>query len=985
MLRGRLLLALATLASAADVQPAPASNPRWVKGPPYFNIWYGLPVLWYTRTPMYYTDPGELSPYVNHAAADAIVAAAANVWNVPTATFEIAQGGTLDEHVSSTNTYFGVNGMVFPSDVQSSNYAAKQIAVIYDSDGSVTDLLMGQGASSPMECLQNAVTESVDSITPDGSIQHAILVLNGRCTGPAPEQQLQLQYQLQRAFGRVFGLGWSQTNDNVFTHTPTPTYAQAQHWPIMHPIDIVCGAYTYQCLPQPFTLRDDDVASISYLYLMGLSSQFGWTGYTYGLPGKTQSYDRAAHGFGTLRFASGQGMQGVNLVAQRYQMFNPTPEPWYDVSAVSGYLFQRNGPNPVTGSPTGILNSMGSTDPGLEGYFDFGWIPMVDDQQGWVNLTVKTEPINPLYTGSHAVGPYTSGTVSPAGIPTATFNTGLRPNDWGFLATDISFTMNGSQTSCPAQGDGTETAPAQLPANGFFNGSLCVRGHNPWFGLSIRSGHSATAEVTALDESGLATDTKARPLLGVWNASDATGSSPSVGATIAPFNSLAFGTTSLTVNGGNQPMRLAVADARGDGRPDFNYSLRVLYADAAQPTSFGPSGGPVTLSGIGFRPGSQVLVNGVSAAVTNVTANSITAIVPSVNSFSSAPSSPVDITVRDLQTGARSTITGAISYGPSAPDVLTLVSSPPDTAALGIRAANPFALRVLLSDGVTPVSGVPVSFTSAGASVQFSGCSGSPCSALTDATGLGSVWITPQTYGAVTLQAAAVGGTLTASFNASARTVVPLRTSQYIASGSTVTWTPMVSLLENGRPATGVAVHWSGSTALVVAQADTTTSTSGVAQAAMSAQALKATDQRNGQACGWVGSPTGAVCTPITAIAVAPQQWRVAVASGAGQSIAAQGQFAPVTVTVTDTSGNATAGAPVTIYQSVNQSQMGCPVRGVCPVPAPLATSQTTAISDTNGNVTFQPLQRRGVAESTDIAVSSGTQGFVSLSLTQQP
>ncbi len=144
------------------------------------------------------------------------------------------------------------NGPVFPADVQSSNYAAIQIAVIYDSDGSVTDMLLGGGASSPAECRQNAVTESVDSIVPSGVIQHAILVLNGRCTGPAPEQQLQMQYQLERAFGRVLGIGWSQTNDNVFTQTPQPTPIQALHWPIMHPIDIVCGAYTYQCLPQPF-------------------------------------------------------------------------------------------------------------------------------------------------------------------------------------------------------------------------------------------------------------------------------------------------------------------------------------------------------------------------------------------------------------------------------------------------------------------------------------------------------------------------------------------------------------------------------------------------------------------------------------------------------------------------------------------------------------------------------------------------------------
>ena len=220
--------------------PSWAGGPRWVTGQPYFTT-AGVPVVWYTAQPLYFTDPGDLSSSVNHAAADALVAAAANVWNVPTSSLVLSRGGALDEHVSGANTFLGPSGLIFPADVLSSNYAAKQIAVIYDSDGSVTDLLLGNGASDPTGCLQNGVTESVDSITPAGNIQHALLVLNGRCTGPAPAQQMQLQYQLMRAFGRVLGLSWSQTNDNVFTGSPPATFNQAMHWPVMHPIDIICG------------------------------------------------------------------------------------------------------------------------------------------------------------------------------------------------------------------------------------------------------------------------------------------------------------------------------------------------------------------------------------------------------------------------------------------------------------------------------------------------------------------------------------------------------------------------------------------------------------------------------------------------------------------------------------------------------------------------------------------------------------------------
>ena len=145
-----------------------AGGPRWVTGPPYFTGPGGKAVVWYTTQPLYFTDPADLSASVNHAAADALVASAAAVWNVPTAAMSMAYGGALQEHVSGANAYLGSNGPVFPQDVQSSNYAAVQIAVIYDSDGSITDMLLGGGASDPLECRQNGVTESVDLIASTG-------------------------------------------------------------------------------------------------------------------------------------------------------------------------------------------------------------------------------------------------------------------------------------------------------------------------------------------------------------------------------------------------------------------------------------------------------------------------------------------------------------------------------------------------------------------------------------------------------------------------------------------------------------------------------------------------------------------------------------------------------------------------------------------------------------------------------------------------
>jgi len=84
----RLLLATLLLLTANVAQ---AAGPRWVTGPPYFTS-AGTWVGWYTLNPLYFTDPGDLSSTVNHAAADALVAAAAGVWNVPTASITLAQG-----------------------------------------------------------------------------------------------------------------------------------------------------------------------------------------------------------------------------------------------------------------------------------------------------------------------------------------------------------------------------------------------------------------------------------------------------------------------------------------------------------------------------------------------------------------------------------------------------------------------------------------------------------------------------------------------------------------------------------------------------------------------------------------------------------------------------------------------------------------------------------------------------------------------------
>jgi hypothetical protein len=945
-----------------------AGGPRWVTGAPYFTT-AGVPVVWYTNQPLYFTDPGNLSSSVNHAAADALVAAAANVWNVPTSSLTLAKGGSLDEHVSGADTFLSLSGLIFPTDVESSNYAAKQIAVIYDSDGSVTDLLLGNGASDVSNCLQNGVTESVDSIVPAGYIQHAILVLNGRCTGNDPEKQMQLQYQLMRAFGRVLGLGWSQTNDNVFTGSPQATFNQAMHWPVMHPIDIICGPYTYQCMPQPFTLRPDDLSALAQLYSIGQGQA---------PPGKTDTLFNASQFEGRIYFSGGQGMQGVNVLGRRWAQFTDASqaEDWDTVSSVSGTYYRQSNGNPVSGPDLTMMGSQGTLNTFYEGFFDLARVPMLPGS--WQLIILETEPINPLYTGQYAVGPYTA-TVEPSGSNLSLVEGLFSSYQQAFL----DFYVSDSASSCNAGPDGIEAAPAAAATSGWWQGLLCGYGHSAWSSLNVKGNRSLTLEVTAEDEQGFATTAKAMPVIGVWNATDPLGSLPGVAVADEPFNGEATGMTTLTKSF-TQPdqLRMVIADQRGDGRPDYNYQARVLYADSLSPATMSAAGGTVTITGMGFRTGNAVFVNGVAATVLSWSANAIVATVPSLHSLGSTTALMADVKVEDLSTGGTTVMTKALSY--SAPvTTLSLLSAPSGTVVLGQPAATPFAVQVLQADGVTPVVGEAVTFTATSGAIQFAACEAATCTVPTDAHGIASTLVTPETSGSITLQAAGVDGTATVSLTAliQVRIATAVQPVEYIAAGATVAWTPQLSLADNVDSTNGVIADWETVSGSVTAlpnqsQVDAT----GVARTLATAGPLRSGAQAVLSGCAWM-----TVCATFTMQGVDPVDLRLVAVSGAGQIVAANGNFTPVVLRVTDEDSNPVAGAAVEVYQTVDAWQAACPDRGRCPIPPILASSQFSVVSDANGLVTVTPQQLPGLAGTTNLAAATGSQGFVSLTLEKQP
>jgi hypothetical protein len=793
---GRALVLLLALGFAQ----AWASGPRWVTGPPFFTGTAGVPVAWAKGSVAYVTDPGDLSASVNHQAADALVAAAAGVWNLPVANLTLAQGGMLAEHVSGANAYLATEGLVFPADV-----ASARIAVIYDTDGSVTELLLGGGASAPSSCRQNAVTGNVDGFDPAGYIVHAELIVNGRCTGTAAAAQMQLQYQLERAFGRVLGLAGSQANDNVFTGTPVPTYNQALHWPIMHPLEILCGPYAYQCLPEPFQLRPDDVASMVLLYGIGPNDTVP--------AGKQVSLAAATAQWGTVAFPTGEGMAGVNVLVARMPGYTNVEEPWVTVSAVSGAGFRRMGATPLTVAGTDAGSSNGTLDANQQGAYNIPYVPMPDGA-ALDNHVVTAEAVNPLYIGSYSLGPYAPGAVTPSGTPAMPvvryFYVGNVPQ--------VNFTDTNAASQCGTGLDGMESLPAQVDASGWWQGLLCGYGHAAWGGVDVKPNRTLTLDVTALDELGNATLAKAMPTMGAWAASDPTGTLPTLGVTASAFNAASVGTTRMQVaTGSANRLRLAIVDERGEGRPDFAFQARVLYADTVFPAVVPEAGGTVTVTGMGFRAGNAVAVNGVNATVLSWSATSMVVRVPAMSVAGASAGTAVDVTVRDLSTGAVSVESGALTYSGAAvlPQSMRLVSAPSGTIFAGDSAATPFAVQVLAGDGVTPVAGETVTFSASAGSVVFAACGAATCTVTTDANGTASSGVTPVAAGQVNVQAVDGGMSQTASFVA----LVPVGSVQVINAPAAsvqmgLPYTFQVQVLQpDGTPAVGVPVTFAASPA----------------------------------------------------------------------------------------------------------------------------------------------------------------------------
>ena len=940
-----------------------AGGPEYVAGSSFFNSSaMGQPLTWSQGQVNYYTDQGDLSPILPNTAANAFVAGAFLQWSsVSVAAIAVTNPGQLAEDVNGSNIAVNSNGTVTaPADITPAAIQTP-VGIVYDYDGSVTDALLGAGAGAPSQCFWNAVYGGADNFSTGANLLHALVVINGQCA-LQPAQLTDVEYRLVRVLGNVLGLGWSQLNLNVSTGNPLPTAGDYAGFPVMHYMDSVNCVPITVCYPNPYQLAPDDIASLSRLYPPAISPAN-----TARIHGSVYFVDH----FG----AEGQPMQGVNVFARWIDPSTGLPSHQYSVSSVSGFLFTGNAGNPITGLVDSLGNAyseFGSTNQTLEGFFDLAGLP-IPNGEGTAQYQLSIEPLDPLW--SSGVCPYDFAQVVPSGTFAPIIITVSAGGDF-----EQDIPMSGSALAVPPwSASETWAAPATVPAPGDWVGSLSGYGNVSYFQMTAQANRTLSVAVTALDETGLPTESKAAPVIGMWSSSDSEGTAPPV-FTSVPFNSPTFGMSRLDAQVVSaSSFIIGVSDLRGDGRPDYAYHAHVLYGDSVNPARIPISGGAITLQGIGFTPGLNVSVG--SHVVPLLATNSSQIL------LAAPPQSdgPQTITITDPTSGSISTMTNALTIGAAATDQIILLQGTNPQTPVGTQAANALRVRVVASDGVTAVNGATVAWTTTNGAV-LSVCGGaSSCSVVSDESGLASTAITPAAIGVATFTATlapavynpaqSVSGTLSATSTASDIGI----TTPYlwIAQGASLSVPVTARVVSTGAPLAGVTVDFRIAQGIgSLSAASAVTNSTGYATVTLTLTSFAANVQV--VACVASGSP----CQTAYGNAVAASALNLQAVAGAAQVITAA-PFQPLTVRVTDSSTppNSVLGAGVLFQSTVLRppandlavtsgdttvTQTGMPVI--------LAASQSSTTSDANGLATFLPSvgSFSGILE-VEIQVSAGT------------
>jgi len=349
-----------------------------------------------------------------------------------------------------------------------------------------------------------------------------------------------------------------------------------------------------------------------------------------------------------------------------------------------------------------------------------------------------------------------------------------------------------------------------------------------------------------------------------------------------------------------------------------------------------------------------------------------------------------DITVSDPVSGASTTMTAAITYGAAASDNILLLGGGNPFTPVGTQAANPVNVRVMASDGVTPVSGATVGWSSNN-NVQFSACGGATaCSVISDQGGNAASWITPGVNGVATITATLAPGVYSPSKSVSTSLSATESSSDigaftpyiYVSQGATADIPLTARVLSNGVPRNNVQVNFtivSGSGTLSAASVQS--DSKGYATVNLSVAQIAALVQVS--AC---VAPGNVPCGIFYVNTVPLAQQKLQQVSGAGQISTGQ-PFQPVVVRVTDSASppNSVVAAPVTFLTTVlrsggtasapgdGETDPGNPAQ-----PVILKVTQSSVASDANGLANITPSSGGFSAPvEVDVTASAGTAALI--------
>lgn len=943
---------------------AQAGGPKYVAGVSYFNpAVLGQPLHWAGGQLNYYVDQGALSATVTNAQATAMVDAAATLWSaVPTAAVKLTDMGSLNEDVNGTDIAV-MNGIITaPADVTPAA-TGYPVGVIYDADGSVIDALFGTGASQPTSCQLNGVWTWLDNFNPDATVTHSVILLNGLCA-TTPAMLEMMSYELERAFGRVLNLDYSQVNPTALTdELPGGTAG----WPVMEPLSGVCSESGGECIPNENVLRYDDIAALSRIYPVTAANIGSFTG-------KTITAANTVSIQGTITFRNGAGMQGVNVVARPLDA-DGNPLYQYTVTFVSGAYFNGKHGNPITGyddADGNPLTMWGSNDASLQGYFDLSAIPLPPGVTA-ANYQITFEAINPLYILTEAVGPYIDGQVTASGTLTPILLSNLAAGAVQTLTVDVTDSATGGYDDAI----GTEAEPRALPVSGMWAGRISQIGQTDWFSFPVRGNRVFTVVTQALDAMGAPTETKAMPSIGVWNASDAAGAAPVGGA--PGMNGLAIGETWLRVTAMSDDLvRIGIADQRGDGRADYPYNGWVLYADTVMPAHLPAAGGPIVIHGMGFRLTDTVLVGGQAALVTSISPNEIDAIAPPA---ATNVTGSVDVEVDDLPAFyAAAIVTGGVSYDSGTGDALTLITAPMNTVPINVPI--PFTVTALESD-LTPAGGVTVIYTVTSGTATLA-CGKPVCTVNATGDGRATMNVTAVdgTWSIVTASLTN-GASVQAQFAGGAPPVLSALTQrQSVAAGATINWTVQALVLQSEAPAAGQTVTWTGNgSGIIPVGSSAVTNAAGIATETLTVGPLVEGALATATAC--VNGTSQ--CVTFSALGARAEFAVLEAVSGTDQTLFVADTPAPIVLRLLDMDGNPMAAGTVTLYESLYAWAPACGAHSVCAPAALLATQTATAASALDGTVSFAPATLPGVATNLVGLAASGNTATVNIEIVQHP